>query len=151
MTDHEILLRDLLITEQVKNQMTLARQKYINIKNQHFTAILNLIEHSTLHEDLDLITRSPFHRNICTIKTCETGIFSSNGTKETQITVHREILELQPYEDFLIQCEAASSTHISEFHNLIGKEVSTGTLIVNNRIIEEKNLKNCLFYLSFNL
>ena len=125
--------------------MSLSRQKYINIQNQHFTVILNMIDHSTLHEDLELITRSLFHRNICTIKTCETGIFSSKEPTGTTITVHREILELQPNENFLIQCEVIKSTHISAFHNLVGQEILTGTLIVNNKIVHEQILKNRSF------
>ena len=98
---------------------------------------------------IDLITRSIFHRNICNIKICETGIFSSKEQnsfqKGTLITVHREILELHPNEDFLLQCQAISSTHISIFHNVIGQRVSPGTLIINNQIIEERSLQNKSF------
>jgi hypothetical protein len=149
MSEHEVLLRDLLITEQVENQMALSRQKFINIKNQHLTAILNLIEHSTVHEDIDLLTRSIFNRNICTIKICEAGIFSTKEKNAFQIgtliTVHREILELEPNADFLIQCQAISATHISDFHNVIGQQITPGTLIINNEIIAEKSLENKTF------
>ena len=61
MSNHEVMLRDLIITEQVENQMALSRQKYINIKSQHLSAILHLIEHSTIHEDIQLLTRSVFN------------------------------------------------------------------------------------------
>ena len=83
MSDHEILLRDLLISEQVKNEMSLSQKKYINIQSQHFN--FNLIEYSTIHEDLDLIARSLFHRNSCTVKTCETEIFRQKGLKKRKL------------------------------------------------------------------
>ena len=124
MSEQEVLLRDLLVSEQVRNQLTLDCQNFINIKSQHYTAIWNTIDHSSLQEDIELISRYLFHKNICTIHICQIGIFSSRELKSTTITVHREVLELEANEDFLITCEALSGTHISNFHNLVGQKIT---------------------------
>ena len=145
MSEQEMLLRDLLVSEQVGNQLTLDSQNFINIKSQHYTAIWNTIDHSSLHEDIELISRYLFHKNICTIHICQIGIFSSRELKSTTITVHREVLELEANEDFLITCEALSGTHISNFHNLVGQKITMGTLIINNNIVLEEALLNKTF------
>ena len=142
MSEKEILLRDLLVSEQIKTQLARERQQFINVQSQHYIAISNMIEHSDIHEALEMISRSLFHQNVCNIHICEIGIFSLRDPQSTKITVHREVLKLEENQDFLITCEALSSTHISSFHNKVGQKISEGTLILNNKIILEANLLN---------
>ena len=125
LSEREHLLRDLLIAVQIETQLQLKRQIYLNLKNQHLTAIREIIEKNDLHESIDLISRSIFHRNLCTVDACETDIYST--TSPGKIIVHRELLLLEPSQDLHIQCKAASSSHVSTFHNQIGQRVGVNT------------------------
>ena len=89
LSEHEHLLRDLLIAVQIETQLQLKRQIYLNLKNQHLTAIREIIEKSDLHESIDLISGSIFHRNLCSVDACETDIYST--TSPGKIIVHREL------------------------------------------------------------
>ena len=64
MSGKEVLLRDLFVSEQVKNQLACERQQFINVQSQRSIAISNIIEHSSLHENIELISHSLFQRNV---------------------------------------------------------------------------------------
>jgi hypothetical protein len=143
LSEHEHLLRDLLIAVQIETQLQLKRQIYLKLKSQHLTAIREIIEKSDLHESIDLISRSIFHRNFCSVDACETDIYSqSSGNK---IIVHRELLLLEPSQDLHIQCKAASPSHVSIFYNQVGQRVGVNTIILDSKIINENSLKNSSF------
>ena len=52
---------------------------------------------------------------------------------------------MEPNVDLHIQCQAASGSHISTFHNVIAQRVGPATIIGGDRIINEKNLKSVSF------
>ena len=54
-------------------------------------------------------------------------------------------ISLKENQDFLITCQAVSSSHVPFFHNTVGQKISEGTLILNNKIILEINLLNKTF------
>ena len=119
MSSTEHLFRDLILTIQIQQQQDKNRQIYLNLKNHHMSAILNMLEKSTLHEEIQIIQRSLFHQNQCGLMFCETDIFSRR--EQEKIVVHRELLKLIPSNDLYVQCRALSQTHISSFHNTIGQ------------------------------
>ena len=63
MTTHEHLLRDLMLSVQIQSQLDKNRQVFMNIKSYHLSALLGMLEKSTLHEQIEIINRSLFHRN----------------------------------------------------------------------------------------
>ena len=76
MSSTEHLFRDILLTIQIQQQQDKNRQIYLNLKNHHMSAILNMLEKSTLHEEIQIFQRSLFHQNQCGLMLSETDIFS---------------------------------------------------------------------------
>ena len=144
MTSHEHLLRDLLLSVQIQSQMDKNRPVFMNIKTKyHLSALLGMLEKSTLHEQIEIINRSLFHRNECNINFCETDIFSQR--EGTKIVVHRELLNLDPSLDIFVQCRGISSTHISQYHNTIGQNAGQGKVVLLDKIIKIESLTNSTF------
>ena len=52
MSGKEVLLRDLIVSEQVKNQLACERQQFINVQSQRSISISNIIENSSLHKNI---------------------------------------------------------------------------------------------------
>ena len=119
MSSTEHLFRDLILSIQIQQQQDKNSQIYFNLKSHHMTAILNMLEKSTLHEEIDIIQRSLFHQNQCGLVFCETDIFSRR--EQGKIVVHRELLKLAPSMDLYVQCKALSPTHVSQYHNTVGQ------------------------------
>lgn len=66
----ERLFREIIIEMQLKFQLLQRRQVFMRIKSQHFSAISALLHRSSFHENLDLLERALFHRNICSLLMC---------------------------------------------------------------------------------
>ena len=143
MSSTEHLFRDLILSIQIQQQQDKNRQIYLNLKSHHMTAILNMLEKSTLHEEIDIIQRSLFHQNQCGLVFCETDIFSRR--EQGKIVVHRELLKLAPSMDLYVQCKALSPTHVSQYHNTVGQNAGPDKIVLLGKVIQIASLSNTTF------
>ena len=118
------------------------RLVYVRVKTQHFAAISSILHRSSFHEDIALLERALFHRNIYSVLVCEATIFTSSSGTTKMVTVHREMLTLVPSKQLLLSCKAASETHVSLLHNTIGTKAGADNLVLKHRIFHISSLKN---------
>ena len=113
--------------------------QFITMKQQHVQALSDILVKSNIHENLQLLERALFGNNHCTFQSCEIKIYAIRN--ESLITVHTEVLDLQPKTMMLVTCKAVSATHVSEMHNKLAT-LNGETLILEHSVIPVINLSN---------
>ena len=108
----------------MKNKM-----KYYMVKNQHMTAITQILEQGMLLKTLDLLKRAALHdsNGMCELTSCELEIHTTSKTNE--ILIHRKIVKLKQEKKYVVQCAASSPTTISKWHNTLATKIGNNFLL----------------------
>ena len=103
-------------------------------------ALGDILHHSLIQEQLEILERSLFHKNICDFTYCEISIASEvvSGT----VIIHRQMLELAPSNQIYITCEAFSETQVPVLHGILASETLDSNLIFDGTIFSYSDLKN---------
>ena len=117
--------------------------KFLFIKTQQVSALGDILKHSLIEEQLDLLQRSLFHKNICTFEFCELSITSQ--IDENKVIVHRKLLNLKPSLEIYVTCAAATEHQVPTLHGKIASVTSQGNLLIDGKIIIPENLQNNTF------
>ena len=133
---HQIIIRELYFITNQKHQQV----KFSLVKQQQILALSDLLHTSLITEQLDLIQRAIMQDNKCSTLICEADITSQ--VINSNIIIHRQIVQLKPKVVMTLRCEAYSHYQVSAFHNTEVFLSGSKQLLIQGRVTSHRDLEN---------
>ena len=113
---------------------------FLLIKTQQIAALGDILHHSLIHEQLEILERALFRKNICNFSFCEISITAE--VNDGIVIIHRQMLILAASNLLHVTCEAVSRTQVPALHGVFATETLDNKLIHAGTIYSHSDLRN---------
>ena len=137
---NENLMQDTLIELQMQVFRDNQHLNFLLIKTQQITALGDILHHSLIHEQLEILERALFRKNICNFSFCELSITAE--VNDGIVIIHRQMLTLAASNLLHVTCEAVSRTQVPTLHGVFATETLDNKLIHAGTIYSHSDLRN---------